>query len=167
MLCVYPPDCTDFSGNGLGTISPSSALVKETLNGEYELEIVHPLDETGKWHRLKEGYIIRAPVPSATTPQVALAYKEYSEGKAIYKVNTRRNPLVLRSSTATKYKKLGKYKKGKQVVVLEQTTPTLWEVVCPDGKRGYMPAASLAFVRNTSLMRVTFFMIFPRTWSRS
>ena len=34
--------------------------------------------------------------------------------------------------------------------MLEQTTSTLWEVVCPDGKRGYMPAASLAFVRNTS-----------------
>ena len=150
MLCVYPPDSTDFSSNGLGTIAPSSALVKETLNGEYELEIVHPLDDTGKWHRLQEGYIIRAPVPSGTTPQVALAYKVLSEGKAIYKVNTKRNPLVLRSSTAAKYKKLGKYKKGKQVIVLEQTTSTLWEVVCPDGKRGYMPAASLAFVRNTS-----------------
>ena len=150
MLCVYPPDSTDFSSNGLGTIAPSSALVKETLNGEYELEIVHPLDDTGKWHRLQEGYIIRAPVPSGTTPQVALAYKALSEGKAIYKVNTKRNPLVLRSSTAAKYKKLGKYKKGKQVIVLEQTTSTLWEVVCPDGKRGYMPAASLAFVRNTS-----------------
>ena len=33
MLCVYPPDSTDFSSNGLGTIAPSSALVKETLNG--------------------------------------------------------------------------------------------------------------------------------------
>ena len=94
MLCVYASDCTDFSGNGLGTISPSSALVKETLNGEYELEIVHPLDDTGKWHRLQEGYIIRAPVPSGTTPQVALAYKVLSEGKAIYKVNTKRNPLA-------------------------------------------------------------------------
>ena len=48
MLCVYASDCTDFSGNGLGTISPSSALVKETLNGEYELEVVHPLDDVGK-----------------------------------------------------------------------------------------------------------------------
>jgi len=150
LLCVYPADCTDFSGNGLGTISPSSALVKETLNGEYELEIVHPLDENGKWQRLVEGCIVRAPVPSATTPRVALAYKEYSEGKAIYKVNTARNPLTLRSSTGSKYKKLGKYKKGKQVIVLEKTTSTLWEVVCPDGKRGYMPAASLAFVRNSS-----------------
>ena len=103
MLCVYPADCTDFSGNGLGTISPSSALVKETLNGEYKLEIVHPLDEVGKWHRLAEGNIVRAPVPAAITPQVALAYKEYSEGKAIYRINTRRNPLVLRSSTDNKY----------------------------------------------------------------
>ena len=59
MLCVYPPDSTDFSSNGLGTISPSSALVKETLNGEYELEIVHPLDETGKWHRLQERTVRR------------------------------------------------------------------------------------------------------------
>ena len=150
MLCVYPADCTDFSGNGLGTISPSSALVKETLNGEYELEIVHPLDKVGKWHRLVEGNIVRAPVPAAVTPLVALAYKEYSEGKAIYRINTRRNPLVLRSSTDSKYKKLGKYKKGKEVIVLEQTTPTLWEVVCPDGKRGYMPCESLAFVRNAS-----------------
>ena len=150
MLCVYTPDCTDFSGNGLGTISPSSAQVKETLNGEYELEVVHPLDDVGKWHRLVEGNIIRAPVPAGVTPQVALSYKEYSEGKAIYRINTSRNPLVLRSSTGSKYKKLGKYKKGKLVIVLEQTTDTLWEVVCQDGKRGYMPAASLAFVRNTS-----------------
>ena len=150
MLCVYPADSTDFSGNGLGTIAPSSALVKETLNGEYELEVVHPLDDVGKWHRLVEGNIIRAPVPAGVTPQVALSYKEYSEGKAIYRINTSRNPLVLRSSTGNKYKKLGKYKKGKLVIVLEQTTPTLWEVVCQDGKRGYMPAASLAFVRNTS-----------------
>lgn len=26
MLCVYAPDCTDFSGNGLGTLSPSGTV---------------------------------------------------------------------------------------------------------------------------------------------
>jgi len=36
-LCVYPANCTDFSNNGMGVISPSSAIVKETLNGSYEL----------------------------------------------------------------------------------------------------------------------------------
>ena len=46
MLCVYPADCTDFSNNGMGLISPSSAIVKETLNGSYELKIIHSFMET-------------------------------------------------------------------------------------------------------------------------
>ena len=70
MICVYPADCTDFSTNGNGTIEPTSAQVTETLNGEYELQLVHPIDEAGKWQRLVEGCILRAPVPAATTPRV-------------------------------------------------------------------------------------------------
>ena len=58
MICVYPADCTDFSTNGNGTIAPTSALVTETLNGEYELQLVHPIDEAGKWQRLVEGCIL-------------------------------------------------------------------------------------------------------------
>ena len=54
MICVYPADCTDFSTNGNGTLSPLSATVTETLNGEYELQLVHPLDKAVKW-RLAEG----------------------------------------------------------------------------------------------------------------
>ncbi len=41
MICVYPADCTDFSTNGNGTLAPLSAEVTETLNGEYELTLVH------------------------------------------------------------------------------------------------------------------------------
>ena len=52
MICVYPADCTDFSTNGNGALSPLSATVTETLNGEYELQLVHPIDEAGKWQRL-------------------------------------------------------------------------------------------------------------------
>lgn len=48
MICVYPADCTDFSTNGNGTLAPLSAEVTETLNGEYELTLVHPIDEAGK-----------------------------------------------------------------------------------------------------------------------
>ncbi len=55
MNCVYPADCTDFSTNGNGTLAPLSAEVMETLNGEYELTLVHPIDEAGKWQRLAEG----------------------------------------------------------------------------------------------------------------
>ena len=60
MICVYPADCTDFSTNGNGTISPLTAEVTETLNGEYELTVVHPIDGEGKWQRLVEGCILRS-----------------------------------------------------------------------------------------------------------
>ena len=146
MLCVYSPDCTDFSGNGLGTISPSSALVKETLNGEYELEVVHPLDDVGKWRRLVEGYIVRAPVPASMTPQVKLA-PQTASGGMVYRVSTGRDPLRLRSGTGTNYSILGKYTKGTEVVVLAQTTSSWYEVSCPDGKHGYMASQYLTYVR--------------------
>lgn len=45
MICVYAPDCTDFSGNGIGPVAPMSCTVTETLNGEWELTLTHPLDE--------------------------------------------------------------------------------------------------------------------------
>jgi phage minor structural protein len=145
LICVYPPDCTDFSTNGLGPVSPSSCTVTETLNGEWELTLEHPLDDQGKWRRLIEGNILRAPVPAAMTPQVKLAPQ--TGGDMIYKVSTSRDPLRLRSGTGTKYKILGKYKKGTEVIVLNKTSASWYEVSCPDGKRGYMAAQYLTYVR--------------------
>lgn len=150
MICVYPPDCTDFSSNGIGPVSPQSALVTESLNGEWELTLVHPLDEFGKWARLKEGYIIRAPVPAAITPQIDLFTAVQQSTTYIYKVNTQRDPLRLRSGTGTRYKILGKYKKGTQVIVLNRSNSSWFEVSCPDGKRGYMYASYLAYVKTNS-----------------
>ena len=56
MICIYPADCSDFSGNGLGLVQPQSCTVTETLNGEWELTLVHPIDEYGKWTRLSGDY---------------------------------------------------------------------------------------------------------------
>ena len=77
MICVYPSNCTDFSNNGLGPVSPLSAIVTETLNGEWELTLTHPIDDHGKWQRLVEGNILRAPVPAAMTPQMNLVSQQY------------------------------------------------------------------------------------------
>ena len=145
MICVYLPDCTDFSTNGLGPVSPSSCTVTETLNGEWELTLEHPLDAQGKWRRLIEGNILRAPVPAASTPQVRLAPQ--TGGGMIYRISTSRDPLRLRSGTGTKYKILAKYKKGTEVIVLNKTSASWYEVSCPDGKRGYMSAQYLTYVR--------------------
>ena len=70
MICVYPADCIDFSTNGSGTLAPMSAEVTETLNGEYELTLVHPIDEAGKWQRLVEGCILRASHPHGQRHQL-------------------------------------------------------------------------------------------------
>ena len=40
MICVYPADAIDFSTNGNGVLTPLTAQVTETLNGEYELQLV-------------------------------------------------------------------------------------------------------------------------------
>lgn len=150
MICVYPADCTDFSGNGLGAVTPMSCTVTETLNGEWELTLVHDIDERGKWTRLSEGCILRAPVPAAMTPRVDLVTQQYQTSSydvQIYKITTRSGPLHLRSGTGTNYKILGKYKKSREVIVLNKTTSSWYEVTAPDGKHGYMASQYLTFQR--------------------
>ena len=150
MICVYPASCTDFSGNGLGVVTPMSCTVTETLNGEWELTLVHDIDERGKWTRLSEGCILRAPVPAAMTPSVDLVTQQYQTSTydvQIYKITTKSGPLHLRSGTGTNYKILGKYKKGREVIVLNKTTSSWYEVTAPDGKHGYMASQYLTFQR--------------------
>lgn len=150
MICVYPADCTDFSNNGLGAVTPMSCTVTETLNGEWELTLVHDIDERGKWTRLSEGCILRAPVPAAMTPRVDLVTQQYQTSTydvQIYKITTKSGPLHLRSGTGTNYRILGKYKKGREVIVLNKTTSSWYEVTAPDGKHGYMASQYLTFQR--------------------
>ena len=127
-----------------------SCTVTETLNGEWELTLVHDIDERGKWTRLSEGCILRAPVPAAMTPSVDLVTQQYQTSTydvQIYKITTKSGPLHLRSGTGTNYKILGKYKKGREVIVLNKTTSSWYEVTAPDGKHGYMASKYLTFQR--------------------
>ena len=127
-----------------------SCTVTETLNGEWELTLVHDIDERGKWTRLSEGCILRAPVPTAMTPSVDLVTQQYQTSAydvQIYKITTKSGPLHLRSGTGTNYKILGKYKKGREVIVLNKITSSWYEVTAPDGKHGYMASQYLTFQR--------------------
>ena len=127
-----------------------SCTVTETLNGEWELTLVHDIDEHGKWTRLSEDCILRAPVPAAMTPSVDLVTQQYQTSTydvQIYKITTKSGPLHLRSGTGTNYKILGKYKKGREVIVLNKTTSSWYEVTAPDGKHGYMASQYLTFQR--------------------
>lgn len=52
---VYP------SNNGDAILQPISCVVKAQLNGTWELQIEHPLDEEGRWQYLHYGNILRVP----------------------------------------------------------------------------------------------------------
>ena len=144
MICVFPADCSDFSTNGLCVLNPTTCEVTETLNGEWELSMVHPLDDRDKWSYLQVGCIIKAPVPAGPTPRVKLISQE--DGKVIYRVKAG-SKLNLRSGPGKKYKRLGQYKAGTEIVRIAQTNDEWFEVICPDGKRGYMSAEYLVYDR--------------------
>lgn len=109
-----PPDCADFLGNGLGLVRLQSCTVTETLNGTWELTLVHPIAVFEKWTWLGEGSILRVPVPAAMTPQMNLVTQQYQTQTydvEIYTVTTQRDPLRLRSGTGTNCRILGQYKR--------------------------------------------------------
>ena len=84
------------------------------------------------------------------TPQVGLVTQQYQTSTydvLVYKVTTQSGPLHLRSGTGTNYKILGKYRKGSEVIVLNKTTSSWYEVTCPDGRHGYMASEYLTYVR--------------------
>lgn len=145
MICIYEADCTDFSNNGLGVLLPQSCSVTETLNGEYELTLTHPLDDAGRWTRLIEGRILRAPVPAAMTPQMKLV--NLSTGVLIYRVSTSGGRINLRSGPDGSTRSLNQYRNKTEVIVLNKTTNDFYEVTAPDGKRGYMASQYLTYVR--------------------
>ena len=145
MICVFPSDATDFASNGLCVLTPTACSVTETLNGEWELSMTHPLDERDKWTYLQVGSILRAPVPAAMTPRVSLVSQ--TTGWSVYTITTKSGKLNLRSGPGTNYKRLGQYAKGKEVVLIAKTNDSWYEVTAPDGKRGYMSTDYLTFAR--------------------
>ena len=144
MISIFPANVTDFSKNGECVLEPTSCQVNETLNGEWELQLTHPLDAWNKWTWLQAGNIIKAPVPSSMTPRVKLM--QATEGKSIYRINTSYSPLNL-WDRPSRYRSLAQYKKGLDVQVISTANPDFYEVIAPDGKRGWMASEYLLFLR--------------------
>lgn len=150
MICIFDKNAADFSGNGLGPLSPSKCEVTETLNGNWELTLTHPLDEIGKWTRLQPGRIIKAPVPAAPA-YAATKPSGSAETRKVYKVSTSTGErLHLRQSPSMSAKILSRYKNGTEVSAIAESGSWM-EVTTPDGKHGYMWAKSLTFVRTETI----------------
>lgn len=63
MINIYESTETTFTHNGLATLQPSRCIVSEKLNGEYQLDLEHPIDAEGRWKHLAEDNLLRAPTP--------------------------------------------------------------------------------------------------------
>lgn len=72
MITIHEKTATAFDTLGMGTLFPSSCFVSEELNGMFELEMMHPYDEKGKWKRLEVGNIV-----VASTPRGKQAFRVY------------------------------------------------------------------------------------------
>lgn len=82
------------------------------------------------------------------TPGITMVTQATPEVKReVWKVRTNGSRLMLRSGTGTKYKIIGKYKNGTEVVLLEKTTSSWYRMLAPDGKQGYMSIDWLQYVR--------------------
>lgn len=63
IVCVYDSKAAKFTTLGLGTITPSQCEITEELNGRYELELIHPYDDRGKYDLLQKDRIIGVDTP--------------------------------------------------------------------------------------------------------
>lgn len=75
MIQAYLPSNTDYEHNGDMTLFPSSASVHAILNGSWEAELVHPIDQEGRWKFIQQEGVVSMPSfyeNSITLPQMQL-----------------------------------------------------------------------------------------------
>jgi hypothetical protein len=61
-ICIfdYHTKQNEFDTHGLGILCPTSCKITEELNGNYELNMEHPIDPEGRWEWIQENNIIKA-----------------------------------------------------------------------------------------------------------
>lgn len=84
MVCIHEKNSTDFNTLGLGMLSPSFCIVKEELNGLYELEMEHPYDEQGKWKRIEKELVLYVSTPTGKQPFRIYHIKPDIKGIKVY-----------------------------------------------------------------------------------
>lgn len=151
-ICIYPQDCTDFSTNGLGLLTPKSCTAFADDGHFTELELVQPIDDTYRYTQLQKGRFIKAPVPQRESP----FYEDAAESTAsraverqVYRVRVRTH-LRLRSGPGTSYKILDAYSNGTEVVRIDSSGSWYKVTVVKGGKTGWMHSSYLQYVRTTT-----------------
>lgn len=62
MIQIYKAGTEEFEKNGDMTLMPESCETECELNGNWEMELSHPIDSEGRWKYIQEGAVIAAPL---------------------------------------------------------------------------------------------------------
>lgn len=61
MIQIYNPNNTNFSQNGEMTLFSTKCDIHAILNGSWEMELEHPIDDEGRWKYIVEEAVVKAP----------------------------------------------------------------------------------------------------------
>lgn len=61
MIQVYRPGNLEFGRNGDMVLFPESASVHAVLNGDWEVNLIHPIDDEGRWKYIEDESVIKMP----------------------------------------------------------------------------------------------------------
>lgn len=143
MITIHEATAADFSGLGLGALTPASAEIEERAGGMFELRMTHPMDADGKWWNIAEYRVLRVNCPVRQTPLVEISGSAAREVWAV-KSGTR---LRLRTAPSTaKGKVLGRYPAGTRVVKTGEDGKWFQVIVAEGGAGGWMHGDYLQYV---------------------
>ena len=149
-ICIYSPNTSDFSTNGLGILTPVECTVSKQAAGMWQLKLVQPIDNTFRWAQLQAGFLIKAPCPVRESPEIV--EEIFPEGSTettitqeLYEVVKTSVGVRLRTGPGTKYKTIGIKRNGDLVAKLGMSGSS-WMKVCTvdGGQTGYMSTKYLA-----------------------
>lgn len=81
MIQAYKLNNKNYDANADTILLPESATVHAELNGVWELEIEHPIDEEGRWKAIAENVVVR--VPSFNGTQLFRIYSAEKEDDGV------------------------------------------------------------------------------------
>lgn len=85
MIEIYKAFNEKFENNGDMTMMPESCHINAKLNGTWEMDMDHPIDDEGRWKYIMEGAIIAAPFSSSKKQLFRIYWKNKGEQSVLVK----------------------------------------------------------------------------------
>ena len=138
MITIYEKKATKFHTNGLGVLIPSSCTVTEEANGQYELDMVHPMGDDLRYTLIEPERIIKVRVPVRLTPFTTI---KQVTNTVTYTVNAE-TPMLARDGADSEELEL---LAAGDTVTLMSTGATYHLVTSSSGETGYVLATDLTY----------------------